>query len=44
MQVSAETKMKYAGAKATLSQTVDVTGAYLKQLFKPVGEKAKELK
>jgi hypothetical protein len=42
--VSTDTKVKYQTAKATASYTVDVTSAFLKDLFKPVVEKTIELK
>ncbi|KAM3131427.1 hypothetical protein pb186bvf_016499 [Paramecium bursaria] len=44
VKVSDDTKIKYVAAKTTLSQTFDVAGDYLKQLFKPVAEKGAEFK
>lgn len=44
MEVSSDTKFKYASAKATASYTVEVTSNFLKDLFKPVVEKSKEVK
>lgn len=42
--MSTETKVKYYGAKTTLSTTFDMTANYLKQVLKPVVEKGAEVK
>ncbi|CAD8073181.1 unnamed protein product [Paramecium primaurelia] len=44
VEVKPETKIKVETAKSKFSQTVDVTGAYLKQLFTPVVQKGSEIK
>ena len=43
VQVSVETKEKFARTKTTLNETMDVTSNFLKQIFTPVAEKASEL-
>jgi hypothetical protein len=42
--VSQDTKDKLNKTKSSISQTIDVTGTYLSQLFRPVADKASELK
>lgn len=44
VEVSDETKIKYMGAKTVAAQTFSVTGAFLKDLFKPVVAKGSEIK
>lgn len=44
VQISQETKVKYQKTKSSITDTVDVTSNYLKQIFKPVVDKATELK
>ena len=44
VQVSQETKSKLTKTKETVSSTFEVTTDFLKQLLKPVADKASELK